>query len=168
MKYTFKTYLQKFEQSKLWFYHIKIPYEIAIALKKQSKRVVCKLDGKHQFQCAILSAGEEGYFININQAIRKKLKLELNDEIQVSLTPDESKYGISVSEVFTELLNQDPEFNAVFHSLTKGKQRSLLHLIGTYKTEHKKLEKLMVLRHYLIQVSGKLDFKELHQAFKKK
>lgn len=166
MEYTFNTYLEKFENSKLWYFHIKVPDEIAIALKKKSKRVICDLDGKHQFQCAILSAGKEGFFININQKIRNKLKLELNDEIQVTLIPDESKYGIPVPEVFAELLQQDPDFDNVFHSLTKGKQRSLLHLIGTFKTERKRLEKLMILRNYLIQVHGKLDFKELHIALK--
>ncbi len=166
MEYTFITNLEKFENSKLWYYHIKIPNDVALALKKKSKRVICNLDGTYQFQCAILSTGEESFFININQDIRNKLKLDLNDNIQVTLTPDKSKYGIPVPEVFAELLIQDPDFDKVFHNLTKGKQRSLLHLIGKFKTEQKRLDKLMTLRNYLVQVNGKLDFKELHLAFK--
>jgi uncharacterized protein YdeI (YjbR/CyaY-like superfamily) len=168
MQHTFTTYIHKFKDTRLWSFHIKIPDKVALPLKEKSKRVVCDLNGKHQFQCAILSSKEVGYFININQAIRKKLKLELNDEIKVTLTPDESKYGIPVPEVFGELLKQDPEFDKVFHALTLGKQRSLLHLIGTFKTEQKQLEKLMILRNYLVQVNGKLDYKELNIAFKQR
>lgn len=53
----------------------------------------------------------------------------MNDEIRVTLTPDESKYGIPVPEVFAELLNQDSDFDKAFQSLTKGKRDSLLYLI---------------------------------------
>lgn len=165
--YQFTTTLQRFENSDLWHFHIIVPNEVAIHLRQKSQRVLCTLYQKYQFQCAILSAGEQGFFINVNKEIRDLLHLQLNDPIQVQLQPDESEYGLPVPKVFEVLWEQDPEFNAIFHKLTKGKQRTLLHLIGKFKSEAKQVEKLMIMRHYLVRVNGQLDFKALNDAFKR-
>ena len=167
MPHSFTSVLQRFDDSELWHFHISVPQSIVKELKKKGTRVICTLNRKYSFQAALLSAGERGYFININKEIREKLNLLLNDEIQVELHPDESEYGLPVPAVFAELLHQDPEFDQIFHALTKGKQRTLLHLIGKFKSESKQLEKLLILRNYLVGVNGKLDFKELNEAFKR-
>ena len=80
-----------------------------------------------------MSAGNLGFFININSTIRKITSIEKFDKLSLILKNDTSKYGLPVPEVLGELLNQDLGFNTVFHSLTPGKQRSLLHLVGKYK-----------------------------------
>jgi len=54
----------------------------------------------------------------------------------------------------------------VFHNLSAGKQRTLLHLIGKPKSEEIRINKAMVVNEYLKEVNGRLDFKELNQAFK--
>ena len=167
MFHSFTAYLQQFEREDLWHYHLQVPDEVALALKSGGTRVICTLNHTYSFQCAVMSAGEKGYFININKEIRERLHLKLHDEIRVHLIPDPSKYGMPVPEVFAELWQQDPEFDEVFHALSPGKQRTLLHMIGKYKSETKQLEKLLILRHYLVGVGGKLDFKELNEAFKK-
>lgn len=167
MPYSFTSVLQRFDDNKLWHFHISVPQDIVNELKEKGTRVICTLNQKYSFQTALLSAGERGYFINLNKDIREKLNLMLHDEIQVELQPDESEYGLPVPDVFAELLHQDPEFDQIFHALTKGKQRTLLHMIGKFKTEAKQLEKLLVLRNYLVSVNGKLDYKELNEAFKR-
>lgn len=164
---TFTTYLLRFENTDLWHFHFIVPEDVAVALKEKSQRVICTLNGSYTFQCAVLSAGSYGYFINVNQEIRKQLNLKINDEISVTLCPDNSEYGLPVPHVFEVLWQQDPEFYDIFNKLTKGKQRTFLHFIGKFKSETKQLEKLMILRHYLVQTNGKIDFKELNQAFKK-
>lgn len=166
MEYTFISILDKFQKNKVWSFHFIIPDKVANELLKISKRVICTINDGVSYQCGIMSAGDLGYFINVNAAIRKSTSIKWHNEVSLGLKNDPSKYGLPVPEVFGELLSQDSEFDAVFHSLTPGRQRSLLHLVSTSKSEQKQLEKVMVIRDYLLQVSGKLDYKELHQAFK--
>jgi len=166
MGYNFISILEKFQKNRVWNFHFIIPVEIANELLKTSKRVVCTINNAVSYQCGILSAGDLGYFINVNATIRKITAINWHDEINISLKSDTSKYGLPVPEAFGELLKQDIDFNAVFYRLTPGKQRSLLHLVGAFKREHKQVEKVMVIRDYLIQVKGNLDYKELNLAFK--
>ena len=65
-----------------------------------------------------------------------------------------------------ELLLLDPEAEHVFHKLTIGKQRSLLYVIGQPKTSEARLKKAIVITEYLKLTGGKLDFKDLNEAFK--
>lgn len=166
MEYKFKCILEKFQKSKVWSYHFKIPNSIAVELLKDGKRIVCTVNNILTYQCGILSAGSLGFFINVNQIIREKANISLNDEVSLLLKKDTSNYGLPVPKVFQELVKQDSNFNKIFHSLTKGKQRSLIHIVGSFKSEHKQLEKLMIIRDYLIQVNGNLDFKDLLVAFR--
>ena len=166
MRYKFNSVLEKFENSKIWSFHFRIPDTIARTILSGGKRVVVEINNEISYQCALLSAGDYGYFVNVNAAIRMKTRLSLYDKASINIYLDTSKYGLPVPKVFQELLNQDPEFMGVLESLTMGKQRSLIHMVGTFKTENKQLEKLMILRNYLVQVNGKLDYKELQLAFK--
>lgn len=166
MEYTFTSILDKFQKSRVWSFHFIIPKIIAHELLKEGKRVVCTINNATSFQCGILSAGDLGYFVTINTTIRKQANIDWHDKVTLTLKRDTSKYGLPIPEVFKELLEQDTAFDTLFHDLTKGKQRSLLHLVGTFKSEQKQLEKTMVIRDYLIQVNGELDYKELNLAFK--
>jgi len=166
MDYKFNSVLEKFEYNKVWNYHFKIPDLVASDILTNGKRVICTINNDITYQCGLLSAGELGYFINVNVDIRKNARIALYDKVSLQLQIDTSKYGLPVPKVFEELVKQDLLFNRVFHKLTLGKQRTLVHMVGTFKREQKQLEKLMVIRDYLIQVNGKLDYKELQKAFK--
>lgn len=166
MEYKCYSILEKFENNKVWNYHFKILDAIALPILKKGKRVICTVNEEITYQCGLLSAGSLGYFVNVNASIREKAQLQLYDKVALQIHLDESKYGLPLPNFFEELVKQDPVFDEVFHRLTIGKQRTLIHLIGTFKSEQKQLEKLMVIRDYLIQVNGKLDYKELRLAFK--
>jgi len=114
MEYTFKSILDKFQKHTVWSFHFEVPDDIAKNLLKISKRVVCKINNKVSYQCRLLSAGDLGYFVNVNASIRKSLNLMQHDEVFSSLVNDRSKYGLPVPEVFQELLTQDDEFEAIF------------------------------------------------------
>lgn len=155
------------QDNALWNIHIPVPVDIAESFLQQNiKRVVCTLNGKITFHCAIMSNGKEGFFIMLNKENRKKLKLNLGDEIDIVLEKDESKYGLPMPEEMEELLLMDEEGSEVFHQLTPGKQRSLLFLIGKPKNSETRLKKAVVIIDYLKMTGGKLDFKELNEAFK--
>jgi len=162
----FQATLQNFNSS-LWGHHIMVPHDIAQSfLAGAGKRVVCQLNGTDPFQCALMPDGKGGYFININKERRKKLRLNIGDEVEVVLEKDESKYGLPLPEELEALFEVDEEGKIFFHQLTAGRQRSLLHLIGKPKTSDTRLHKAIVVLDYLKSTHGRLDYKELHQALK--
>lgn len=167
MSYNFKGEVENFSDSSLmWYFRVQVPDNIMTHFKSTDKRVKCSINGSAPIQFAIHSNGDGSFYLMLNKDIRKKLKLEAGDEIIVDIEKDESKYGIFVPDFFEELCFQDPEADKYFHGLTPGKQRSLLHIIGKLKSEHKQLEKALVIFEYLKEVEGQLDFKELNEAFK--
>lgn len=162
---TFTTILEKFN-SNLWGFHIKVPSEAAEIFKEgKERRVVCHLNNIIEIQCAIMPKGDT-FFINLNKEVRKKLDLGLGEKVTVTLRKDESKYGLPMPEEMDELLKMDEEGSRYFHELSKGKQRTLLHMIGKPKTSDTRLRKALVVVDYLKMTGGKLDFTELKEAFK--
>jgi hypothetical protein len=156
----------KIKSSLLWDYRLSIDSVDVESFIPKDRRVICTLNESLDFNCALLPDGKGNYFINLNKEIRDKLSLQLNDNVKISLIIDESKYGMPISPVFEELLNQDPEGSAFFHALTPGKIRSILYVIAKPKSEQKQLEKGVIVLEYLKEVEGKLDFRELNFAFK--
>lgn len=143
-----------------------IPEEIAEQFMENDRRVICTFSDEVKSHAALMPAGNGRYFINVNKEIQKKLKLVEGADVAVCLETDDSKYGIPMPEEMDELLKIDDEASGWFHSLTMGKQRSLLYLIGKPKNSDTRLKKAIVITEYLKRVRGKLDFKELNEAFK--
>lgn len=150
----------------IWYIGIVVPAKYAKPYITENSRVLCSVNSNEAFHGALMPKGDGDYFINLNKERRKAYSLEIGDRLSVSLEKDNSKYGMPLPAEFEELLYQDPEGNEVFHSLTMGKQRSLLYIIAKPKSEHKRLEKGIVVLDYLKKAQGKLDFKKLNQAFK--
>ena len=126
----FTTILENFD-SNLWGHHIRVPDEVAAHfLKDKNRRVVCEINKSINFQCALMPKGDGTFFINLNKERRKKLGLREGTEVHVALERDNSKYGMPMPEEMKELLELDEEGSKLFHALTAGKQRSLLHIIG--------------------------------------
>ncbi len=162
----FTAYLDDF-RSNLWGYHIDVPDDAAqVFLADGNRRVICTLNGQASFHCALMPKGDGTYYILVNKELRKKLRLRIGDEMQVDLVRDHSKYGMPMPEELGALLEMDDEGSRYFHELTPGKQRALIHLVGKPKTSDTRLKKALVIVDYLKCSPGKLDFKELQQAFK--
>jgi len=164
----FKSKIENFNGTiALWTWHFVVP-DIYVQEFKVNKinRLICNLDDKLDFNCALTPKGDGVYFIIVNAQIRKKLGLVLGSEIEVILKPDKSKYGMPMPEEMQEILNQDEEVNKYFHELTKGAQRSLLYLIGKPKTSETRLKKAILITRYLKLAKGNLDFKEMNAFMK--
>lgn len=147
--------------------HLPIPKDVSLLfLKSSGSRVVCTINDRISIQCALMPKGDGTYFININKDVRKKLNLGLGDTAYVELAEDISKYGIPLPPEMEELLIQDVHGEQLFHALTKGKQRSLLHIIGKPKSSDTRLRKALMTLDYLKSVNGKLDFRQLNQFYK--
>ncbi|MEZ4839231.1 DUF1905 domain-containing protein [Flavobacterium sp.] len=158
-----------FEDNALyWELHIPIPAAIFEELIEEAKdkRVVCTLNEKFSFHCAMLPKGSFHYIL-LNREISRKLNLHLNDDVEVELIKDDSKYGMSLSEEMEEVFFSDPEGSDLFHKLTPGKQRSLIHIVNKYKSSQLRIEKSFVILDHLKNRNGILDFKCLNEDFKR-
>ncbi len=166
MKKTFTSKLQKLD-SQVWYMAVRVPDEIGDAFaKKDIKRLVVTFNDSIKNHVAFMPVTEPGHYIMINKEIRKKLKLEEGDEVKVHLEPDTSKYGFPVPPEMEELLLQDPLAERVFESLTDGKKRSLLYMVGKPKGSATRLKKAVAITEYLKLTKGKLDYKELNEFVK--
>ena len=153
--------------NQVWFAAILVPSEIgAQVVNKENRRVICSINKQLTFQCALMPGGEGTFFINTNKEIRKKLGLEIGDSVEVQLKPDDSEYGMPVPEELISAWEIDEHAYTIFKNLTPGKQRSLIHVIGKPKSSEIRIKKALVMLEYLKSVNGKLDFKELNEAFK--
>ena len=147
-----------------------IPVEAKIGEKFEkkdgSRRVVCTINDSESFQCALLPSDGD-FVIVVNKVKRDKLKIGEGDPIMVELAKDESKYGLPMPAEFKEVLNQDPGGNKVFHSLTPGKQRSILYLIGKVKDIDKRIHTALVVLEHLKKNEGKIIGDQLQIELKR-
>lgn len=160
------TKVEKQQSNLLWNYFSILPKSEIEKLGLKDRRTLVSINGSEFKSAAIFPSKTGAYFINLHQALRKKLGLILGQEIEVKVRPDESKYGAPLPEEFDELLQQDEEGATHFENLTPGKKRSLLYLVSKLKSADKRIEKSVVILEYLKRNQGKLDFRQLNQDFK--
>lgn len=166
----FDAKLTKQDSSLGWNYRIEVPIDICDTLyppgNKDAKRVCCTINSLLTIQLALTPDGNDNFYIVINKDNRKKLAIDVNDLVSIEISKDESKYGIALPVEMEELLTQDVEGSLLFHKLTPGRQRTLLHMISVPKSESIRIRKSVITLEYLKFVNGKLVFKELNEAFK--
>ena len=73
-----------------------------------------------------------------------------------------------VPEELDELMKMDVDFSTHFENLTPGKQRNIIYAISKFKSSDLRIRTAVVMAEHLKANSGKLDFKMLAQAKKKK
>ncbi|MGB0850274.1 MAG: DUF1905 domain-containing protein [Bacteroidia bacterium] len=150
----------------VWDVAIFIPKERITSLYfEKDRRIICTINEFH-FHAALMPNGDGNYFVNTNKEVRKSTGINLGDEVEVTIKVDTSMYGMPLPEEFKTAWELDEEGKVLFDKLTMGKQRSLIHIVGKLKSSEKRIEKSLVILEYLKSVQGKLDFKELNQAFK--
>lgn len=129
------------------------------------KRVVCTVNGSIQLHSALMPMGE-GSYIMINKANREKLGLKEGDKVTIELEKDSSEYGMPMPESLQVMLDQDEEGSQYFHSLTPGKQRSLIYIVSKVKSLDKQINKSLAILDHLKDVQGRLDFRMLNTKIK--
>ena len=117
--------------NKLWGCHFGVPEVIArVFIDGDDRRVVCTLNEKTEYQCALLPKGDGSFLITVNKKLRDRLGLKVGMKVNVSLKKDESRYGLPMPEELEEVMRQGEEGGRLFHALTPGKLRTLLYLAG--------------------------------------
>lgn len=164
---SFETKLVKFTNNPLWTYHVQVPLAVVEFFKNENqKRFLVTLNNIETFHAAILSDGDNYYYIYMNAERRKKLKLKVGSIVKVRLEKDNSKYGMEMPEELSELFVLDADADTYFHALTPGKQRALIYIVDKVKSSQKRIEKAIVITEHLKMLKGGIDFKLLQEAFR--
>src|SRR4029077_15972406 len=98
---------------------------------------------------------------------RDALGIVDGDMVDVVLERDESKYGFPMPEEFAEGLKQDPQGNKLFHTLTKGKQRSLLYQLSKPKDIDVRIHQALIIVEHLKENDGAIIDKKLYEELKR-
>jgi hypothetical protein len=119
------------------------PKMVKAFTKDKNNRILCKLNDKEEFHCAILPKKEGGHFINIGSTTCKKLKIKEGSKVTAYFSIDSSDYQFEMPEEFKEVLDSDPKANKIFHGLTEGNQRGLFYLVMQVKSTDKRIERAL-------------------------
>lgn len=134
------------------------------------------------YQAKIQGNGRCGYFVAVNQQRGKALADSFGvsrsprtqsspaeiytAQLQVTLTPDLSPYGLPMPVELELLLAEDPVAHDYFEALTPQQQRRILHGVGTPRGEATRLRKAVATVEYLHAVRGKAEIRAWNEALK--
>ncbi len=153
--------------SELWENIFRVENSIAEQfIMGDDKRVICTVNGQVRYHAALLHDGMGGYMMLLNQARRKQLGVRAGDLLTIQLEKDTSEYGMPMSNELREVLDQDSDADALFHRLTPGKQRTLIHWTDNVKNPDIRIRRALVMTAHLTARQGGIDFKELNEELK--
>jgi bifunctional DNA-binding transcriptional regulator/antitoxin component of YhaV-PrlF toxin-antitoxin module len=162
---TFNAPLEDFH-SKLFRYYIPVTKEIGDPfVEGDNRRITCAINGNEPYQCALMHK-EGGYYILVQNQLRKKLGVDEGDKLTVTIEKDHSEFGHEVPESFQILLDQDEEGDRLFREQTMGIQRSLIYIVKKVKNVDSQISKGLAIMHHLKEANGKLDYKRLNEVIK--
>ncbi len=153
--------------NKLWGAHFEVPAKVAeLYVRDSARRAVCTINGTERYQCGILRGVKSKFVITVNATIRKKLKLEFGDSLDIQLEADDSEYGLPITDEMKAALELDDEASALFHALTPGKQRTLLYVASYLKNPDVRALRAVCILEHLKKMKGSIDFKQLNLDLK--
>lgn len=121
-----------------------IPDDVATHwLQTYGKRCCYQLnDGAHH-HAALLPRGTGGWYIIVNKQARAAAGASVGNKVKVTLLPDTSEFQSEMPDELAEVLATDPEADALFRTLTAGRQRSLIYLVTAVKSTDKRIERAL-------------------------
>lgn len=153
--------------SKVYNRHFCVPEKIAEDfLSNKQSRVIVNLNGILQLHAAI-TKNKGLYQVLLNKDNCKKLGVDIGDSIEVSIKPDDSKYGMPFPEELEACFDSDPIAFQHFESLSPGKQRNLIYIVANVKNVQSRVNKSLAICEHLVTYKGNLDFKVLNETIKK-
>lgn len=160
MNITFKSYIDYL--SKLKLHHVTVPSDIVDQVGGIGTRVMCSVNGEKAFHAGMVALGEGAAYITLNKKRMKKFGVEKGDEVEVTLTEDNSKYGMEMPEELEALLEQDAEGARRFENITPGQQRYIIHYVSQVKSSQKKIDRAIMLINNLKDLpEGEFNFRKL-------
>jgi hypothetical protein len=164
--YHFESVLSSHE-GEMWGNHFNIEPALIPKLKSSGvKRWLCSVNESEPLHSGLMGNGEGGYFILLNKSFCKRHHLREGDVLKIHLEPDQSEYGMPVSDEFIEVFNQTEGAWKYFDALTPGKQRNLIYFVGNVKSSDIKIRRALVVCNHLLENQGTIDFKALNSEIK--
>lgn len=132
-----------------------VPQEISAMFRKEkgAVRILCSVEGKDEFLCALNPRGDD-YVIMASKQLIKKHGLREGQPFSVSVRTDVND-GLELPEEFLEVLSQDDWGNQLFESLLPGRKRSLLYYIRSAKSTDTRIKRSF-------EIIEKLKAEKLH------
>jgi len=125
---------------------VAVPEEIAVQFKEAGvNRIVCTVNKGDHYHCAINKSKQYGYFLLFSKARQKALDVIPGEELEVTIMADESEYGMPMPEEWVEVMATDEEAYERFQNLTPGRQRNILHLVGSAKREETRINRALLI-----------------------
>ena len=163
----FKSRLDREEHSDIYTWFFAVDKDIAEQfIDGKDRRIVCTVNGEVKYHCAIHSFGTNGFRIMLNQQRCKQLGIVRGEEISVEIEKDTSEYGVPIGEELREVLDQNPDADRIFHSFTKGMQRTLIYWVNNVKSSDIKIRRALVMTDHIVNQGGKPDYKLLNEEMK--
>ena len=163
----FRSRSNKEDNSDIYHWFFAVDKDIAEQfIEGTDRRIVCTVNGEVKYHCAIHADGAGGYRIMLNRERCKKLGLVRGEEISVEIEKDRSEYGFPIGQELREVLDQNPEADQLFHSFTKGMQRTLIYWVNNVKNPDIRIRRALVTTDHIVAQGGKPDHKLLNVEIK--
>lgn len=117
------------------FHVLPVPDDVAATFKSAGVRRLIAVINGHTCKRALQNHADGGSFLIIGGDLLKTCGLTLRSTATVSLSPDPEPNALDMPEAFALVLEQDEAARARWETFTTGRQRSLLHYIGSAKQE---------------------------------
>lgn len=141
--FKFKQTVQKLSENKGSYYFLRIPAEVVEQFeKKQSSRLLCNIEDKVSYSCALNRHSDGDFFIIMAGRYVKKLKKQSGDEIEFEVCEHPNPLGVDVPEVLEVFLSQDPDAKDIYDTLTDGRKRTLIFSINRVKNIDLQIQKI--------------------------
>lgn len=124
-------------------HYFRIPAAIVEAVGGWNTRLQCTVNDRLTWPCGLTALGEGDGYITLNKTRMTQLKVRAGDEVRLSLTPDNSEYGLEVPEELREVLSLDPEGQRRFDKLVGGKQRFIIRTVVEVKNSQLRIDRAL-------------------------
>lgn len=124
-------------------HYFRIPASVVEAVGGWNTRLQCTVNNRLTWPCGLTALREGDGYITLNKTRMMQLKVRVGDEVQLSLSPDDSEYGLDVPEELREVLALDPEGQRRFDRLVGGKQRFIIRTVVEVKNSQLRIDRAL-------------------------
>jgi hypothetical protein len=103
----------------------------------------------------------------VNKFLRDALGITFGSNLRVTLRRDDSTYGLPMPQELQEVFRQDKAASKRFHTLTPGKQRTLLYIINSGKTLDERIFRSVTIVRHLEENDGRIHYRNLSYMLRK-
>lgn len=126
-------------------HYLPIPDDIGEELWSSGvRRVIATLNGR-AYRRALSGRKDGGRCLIVGEPLLKEIGARLNDMVDIILKADPDPDAVDICEEFSAVLKQDEAAAARFHSMSPGKQRSLVLYVTSAKREETRIKRALEL-----------------------